>query len=181
MNLYAAEHFGTEHPLAKKKFALGDINTTLIHTVKGLTVTLYHDTQLPRPYDLIFRVQGTKGIYSGTLDKIYIEGRTPKSPHESWEPFENYADEFEHPLWKVLGEKAKDFGHGGCDYMELYRLIKILQAGTYPDMDVYDAATWSCISELTERSVARKSRPVKFPDFTRGNWKTNPPIGIIEA
>ncbi|MCU0918177.1 MAG: Gfo/Idh/MocA family oxidoreductase, partial [Planctomycetes bacterium] len=51
-----------------------DINTSLIRTVNGQTVTLYYDTRLPRPYDLIYRVQGTKGIYSGTLDQIYLEG-----------------------------------------------------------------------------------------------------------
>jgi hypothetical protein len=46
-------------------------------------------------------------------------------------------------------------------------------------MDVYDAATWSCITELSERSVANTSRPMDFPDFTHGRWKTTPPLGII--
>ena len=35
-------------------------------------------------------------------------------------------------------------------------------------------ATWSVISPLTEKSVANKSAPVDFPDFTRGKWMTNP-------
>jgi hypothetical protein len=77
INHYVAERFGAGHPNAKRKYALGDVNTTLIQTAKGLTVTLCHDTQSPRPYDLILRVQGTRGIYSGTLDKIFIEGRSP--------------------------------------------------------------------------------------------------------
>ena len=46
-------------------------------------------------------------------------------------------------------------------------------------MDVYDAATWSVISPLTERSVAAKSRPVDFPDFTRGKYKNTPPIKLV--
>ena len=179
LNVYAAEKFGKDHPLAKKKYNQGDVNTSLIHTVKGLTVTLYHDTQLPRPYDLIYRVQGTKGIYSGTLNQIYLEGTSPQ-PH-TWESIDKYDEEYMHPLWKALEPVAKKYGHGGGDYMELYRLIKTLRTGTPPDMDVYDAATWSVISELSERSVANKSRPVDFPDFTRGRWKTNQPIGIVEA
>lgn len=179
LNFYAAEFFGEDHPLAKKKYALGDINTSLIRTVNGLTVTLYHDTQLPRPYDLIYRVQGLEGIYMGTLDKIYIRGRSPEE--HAWESIDNYVEEFEHPLWKSLGPKAKEFGHGGADYITLYRLIHALRTGTTPDMNVYDAATWSVISELTERSVAKKSRSVDFPDFTRGKWKTNPPLGIVGA
>ncbi len=65
--------------------------------------------------------------------------------------------------------------------MELYRLIQAIRTGTPPDMDVYDAAAWSCITELSERSVAKRSSPMDFPDFTRGRWKTTPPIGILSA
>ena len=36
------------------------------------------------------------------------------------------------------------------------------------DMDVYDGAAWSVVTELSEKSVAGGSRPVDFPDFTRG-------------
>ena len=45
-------------------------------------------------------------------------------------------------------------------------------------MNVYDAATWSCISELTEQSVANRSRTMDIPDFTRGLWKDTPPLEI---
>jgi predicted dehydrogenase len=155
-----------------------DINTSLLRTVNGQTVTLYYDTKLPRPYDLIYRVQGTKGIYSATLEQIYIEGRSPKSV--TWEPMDSYYKEFENPLWKAWGEKAlSQGGHGGADWMELYRLIKALRTGAAPDIDVYDAATWSCITELSEKSVASRSSPQDFPDFIKGRWKTTPPVGII--
>ena len=155
-----------------------DINTSLIRTVNGETITLYYDTKLPRPYDLIYRVQGTRGIYMGTLDKIYIEGRSPKP--DTWEPIDAYYQEFENPLWKAWGEKALSRGgHGGGDWMTVYRLIKALRTGRPPDIDVYDAAAWSCITELSEKSVAARSSPMDFPDFTRGRWKTAAPIGII--
>jgi predicted dehydrogenase len=155
-----------------------DINTSLIRTVAGQTITLYFDTKLPRPYDLIYRVQGTGGICMATTEKIYIEGRSPKP--DTWESMKPYYDEFEHPLWKALGEQAsRRGGHGGGDWLEIHRLIRALQTGTPPDMDVYDAAAWSCITELSERSVADRSRPMDFPDFTHGRWKTTPPIGII--
>jgi len=155
-----------------------DINTSLIRTVNGQTVTLYYDTRLPRPYDLIYRVQGTKGIYSATLDQIYIESRSPK--RNTWEPIDEYYKQYEHPLWKTWGEKALGRGgHGGADWMTIYRLIRALQTGTAPDIDVYDAATWSCITPLSEQSVAGGSSPIDFPDFTRGRWKTTPPIGVI--
>jgi len=155
-----------------------DINTSLIRTAHGQTVTLYYDTKLPRPYDLIYRVQGTRGICMASSDKIYIEGRSPAP--DTWESLETYYNEFEHPLWKGLGEKAlKRGGHGGGDWMVVHRLIQALRTGTPPDMDVYDAATWSCITELSEKSVANRSASMDFPDFTRGRWETTPPIGIL--
>ena len=175
---YAAEKFGPDSKWAKQKYALGDVNVSLIHTVQGKTITLYHDTNLPRPYSRKNVIQGTRGIAEKWPDRIHIEGRSPQ--HE-WESFDKYS-EYEHPLWKNLDEAAaKGAAHGGMDYLEDYRLVKCLHDGTKPDMDVYDAADWSVISELSEISVANKSKAVDFPDFTRGAWKTREPLGIVDA
>jgi len=46
-------------------------------------------------------------------------------------------------------------------------------------MSATDAATWSAIFPLSEKSVAARSRPVDFPDFTRGKWKQTPPIKLV--
>ena len=51
-----------------------------------------------------------------------------------------------------------------------------MRAGREPFFDVYDSVTSSAVSPLTEASVANRSRPVEIPDFTRGRWKTRPPI-----
>jgi len=37
-------------------------------------------------------------------------------------------------------------------------------------MDVYDAAEWSCVVELSEISLKAGNMPVQVPDFTRGDW-----------
>jgi hypothetical protein len=47
-------------------------------------------------------------------------------------------------------------------------------------MNVYDAAALSSLCEATEKSVAARSRPVDIPDFTRGRWKTTPPLRILQ-
>jgi predicted dehydrogenase len=176
LNRWVEKKHGANHPNARRKFALGDVNTTLIKTAKGLTVTLYHDTQLPRAYDLILRVQGTEGIYSGTLDKIYIEDRSPK-PH-TWEDPEPYYKQYDHPIWKTLGQTARQYAHGPADYIELQQFVKAVRNKTQTPQDVYDAATWSVISPLTEQSVASKSAPVDFPDFMRGKWKASRRLSI---
>jgi hypothetical protein len=178
LNLFAEEKLGKDHKFAKQKYALGDVNVSLIKTVNGLTITLYHDTNLPRPYSRINMVQGTNAITQGYPNRIHIEG---KSPAHRWEDLDKYRDQYEHPLWKKIGELAKGAGHGGMDFLEDYRLIHCLLNGEPMDMDVYDAAAWSVVSELSERSVADKSRPMDFPDFTRGLWKKRKPLGIIEV
>jgi hypothetical protein len=175
---YAVDKFGPDSPQAAEKYVLGDVNTSLIRTKLGKTIILIHDTNLPRPYTRINLVQGTKGLAHKWPDRIYIEGKAAK-PHE-WDDFEKFAAEFEHPLWKAVASKGEGRGHGGMDYIEDYRLIQSLRRGEPLDQDVYDAAAWSAIVGASCASVAAKGRPVAIPDFTRGLWKKNPPLGIIE-
>ncbi len=176
LNYYAEKKFGPDHPSAKLKYTLGDVNTSLIQTNNGITITLYYDPQTPRPVDFIYRIQGTKGIYSGTLNKIYLEDISPKS--HQWEEIDRYMEQYDHPLWKKYGTIAKSSGHGGSDYLCFRDFVQAIRNRAPVPIDVYDAATWSIITKLTEESVANKSRPVDFPDFTRGQWQTRKPITI---
>jgi hypothetical protein len=56
------------------------------------------------------------------------------------------------------------------DYLMCWRLVECMREGIAPDMDVYDAASWSAPGPLSEESVANRSGSVSFPDFTRGGW-----------
>lgn len=175
MNDYAAQLAGADHPTAKLKFSQGDVNTTLIRTHEGITITLYYDTQNPRPVDFIWRAQGTKGIFSGTLNKLHLDGTSP--PHQ-WEDVKDYQDKFDHPNWKKYGEDILKFGHGGSDYLCMLDFAKAVRNRSQVPIDVYDAVTWSAITDLTQKSVAKKSRPVDFPDFTKGRWSSWKPKAI---
>ena len=53
-----------------------------------------------------------------------------------------------------------------------------MREGLEPDIDVYDAAAWSAPGPLSEISVAKGSTPVKFPDFTRGEWQRRQPVDV---
>lgn len=175
---YAAAHFAETDPRRHEAYKLGDVNVTLIRTLKGQTIYVGHNTNNARPYSRINLVQGIKGIIQGWPDRIYIEGR---SPEDRWEPLDQYFQEYEHPLWKSERVRTATGGHGGMDFLEDWRLIQCLRAGQPTDQNVYDAAAWSAIVELTERSVAARGKPQDVPDFTRGKWQTTPPLGIIEA
>ena len=56
------------------------------------------------------------------------------------------------------------------DFIMDYRLINCLRKGLPLDQDVYDAAEWSCLVELSKISVLHGGAPVQIPDFTRGDW-----------
>lgn len=167
-----------DDPRRSETYRLGDLNLTLIRTVAGRTIYLVHDTNLPRPYSRGHLVQGTRGIFQRWPERVHVEGR---SKGHDWEPLDAYYAEFEHPLWKSEQIRSISGGHGGMDYLEDYRLIQCLRAGTPTDQNVYDAAAWSCVSELTERSVAARSRSIDVPDFTRGRWKSWTPVPIAGA
>jgi predicted dehydrogenase len=173
---WAAEHFPEDAPERRETFTLGDVNTSLIKTARGRTIMVQHGTNLPRPYSRINIVQGTKGLFEGYPNRAYIEGR---GANDQWVPAESLLAEFEHPLWKEIAALAQGAGHGGMDFIEDYRLIKCLREGQPLDMNVYDAAALSAIVDLSCRSVAKRGQPVDVPDFTRGRWRTTPPLGIV--
>ena len=61
----------------------------------------------------------------------------------------HFSEKYEHPLWKTTGELARKMGgHGGMDYVMNYRLMDCLKSGLVPDINVYDAAAWSCADSV---------------------------------
>jgi predicted dehydrogenase len=183
MNEFAAREFGEDDWRTKTVYRQGDVNTSILRTARGRLVHLVFDTNTPRVKEHITRIQGSKGVYSHMLGKMFVDGMSFKSEDENewrhrhdWEDLEPFKEKYQHRLWKERGEQARSSGHGGVDYMLIYRLVKRLQAGLEPDMDVYDAAAWSAIFPLSEASVASRSMPVEFPDFTRGRWQTRAPL-----
>jgi hypothetical protein len=120
-------------------------------------------------------VQGTKGAFEDYPPRIYVEGQ---AGGERWAPIDSWKDRFTHPLWANVGELArKKGGHGGMDFIMAYRLVQTMREGLVPDNDVYDAATWSAPFPLSAMSVAQGSAPIKFPDFTRGEFASARAIG----
>jgi hypothetical protein len=151
----------------------GNMNTTLVRSYKGKTIMVQHDVSSPRPYSRIHVLSGTKGSASKWPSPERISfGHTWIKEEELKELYEKYSP----PIVKHMGAIAKDVGgHGGMDFIMDWRLIDCLRNGLPLDENVYDAATWSAVGVLSEQAVGNKFKPVDFPDFTRGSWKTNKP------
>ncbi|HEX2452650.1 MAG TPA: Gfo/Idh/MocA family oxidoreductase [Vicinamibacterales bacterium] len=176
LQAWAAEHVAADSPKRQERYVLGDVNVSLIKTALGKTIVVEHCTNLPRPYSRIHLVQGTKGLFQGYPNRVYIEGR---GREDQWQQAADVLAEFEHPLWKEMAAAASGAGHGGMDFIEDYRLIKCLREGKPTDMNVYDAAALSAVVHLSAQSVAKRSTAMEFPDFTKGRWQTTPPLGIV--
>ncbi|MEN8227280.1 MAG: Gfo/Idh/MocA family oxidoreductase [Bacteroidota bacterium] len=172
---------GPDHPNAKLKWALGDVVTSTINTANGETIIVTHDTNLPKPYSLDLQVQGTRGLTEfdrNGYNRIYVDG---VSEHHKWEDMDKWFAKYDHPLWKRFESTASGAGHGGIDYFVVNAFVESVKRNVEPPMDAYDAAAWSAITPLSERSIAEGNAPQYFPDFTRGNWiKRKPVFGISD-
>ncbi|MBX2923911.1 MAG: Gfo/Idh/MocA family oxidoreductase [Chitinophagaceae bacterium] len=154
----------------------GNMNTTIIRTSKGKTMMLQHDVSTIRPYSRIHLLSGTKGIA-----QKYPEPEKIAFGHKwiSKEELDGLYKKYTPAIVKHIGDIAKEVGgHGGMDFIMDWRLIDCLRNGLPLDQDVYDAAAWSCILPLSGASVAKKSRTVDIPDFTRGAWQNNKPVSL---
>jgi predicted dehydrogenase len=167
-------------------YSNGDHTITLIRTEKGKTIEIQHNVVTPRPYNRMYMVEGTEGFaskYPQPGYSIRTQGREDISVDFlkglDGESFVNgrimkdLEKEYHHPILaeESLVETAKRIGgHGGMDFIMDYRLIYCLRNGLPLDQDVYDAAEWSCLGEITRVSIENGSKPVQMPDFTRGDW-----------
>ncbi len=164
---------GPEHPNAKINFKLGDVVTTNISCANGETILLQHDTNLPRPYSLGFRVQGTNGLWMDVNKSVFVEGQS--KPHQ-WDDAKPWLEKYDHPLWKRWSQDAQGSGHGGMDFYVVHMFIESAKRKLPTQMDVYDAASWSAITPLSEKSIALGNETVEFPDFTNGQWMYRKPV-----
>jgi hypothetical protein len=153
----------------------GNMNTTLIRTVKGRTIMVQHDVSSPRPYSRIHLLSGTKAFAHKWPKQHIALGHSTVSDEKMEELYEQYSPQ----IVTEIGEMAKKVGgHGGMDFLMDWSLINSLRNGLPVDMDCYDAALWSCITPLSIKSISKRSDSVDVPDFTRGNWKTNDPVAL---
>ena len=127
----------------KEKVAMGDMNTTLIRTVKGRSILVQHDVSSPRPYSRLNKISGTMGAFEGIQfrdDFQYRDGNEVKLlPEEEilykagcfcrfgWqdkpgggvhsyfgkEKTAEMRAKYRHPLWKQVGDLAKAVGGHG--------------------------------------------------------------------
>lgn len=161
--------------LKGKTFNQGDIVTTIIKCANGETITITLDTTLPRFYSRGFTIRGTKGMYEEATHSIFMDTADDRSHDLDWRKeksgnADEYAKEYEHPVWKKYQEEGVQGTHDGMDWLQFKTFFEALRNDEPMPIDVYDAATWMAITVLSEMSIAQGGASVAFPDFTKGKW-----------
>ena len=149
----------------------GDHTISLIQTEKKKLIEIQHNVYAYRPYTRMYQLTGTEGF----ANKYPQQGISVKGMNgHSYVPDavrDSLLAAYRPDFVKAIEEKAKTVGgHGGMDFIMDYRLIYCLRNGLPLDEDVYDAAEWSAVQELSRISLENGSMTVRFPDFTRGEW-----------
>jgi hypothetical protein len=161
-------------PYAGKDYR-GNMNVSMIRTVKGRTIVLQHDVTTPRPRGGML-ISGTKGIYQSHPNRI-------ASGHDGWfdvEKFNSLVEEYTPEITKRFNQmvrQSKKFDPKTHSYSRVspsdWRMIDCLRNGLPMEMNVYEAALSSSIIPLSIMSVKNRSNSVEVPDFTAGAWQTN--------
>ena len=159
-------------------FAQGDIISSIITCENGETITLTLDTTLPGYYSRQLQVKGTKGCANQEANMILFD---EESREELWHPYEsivkygNNAEDYNEYLpkyWRDITKEQIELGHGGMDYFMVGTFIDCVLHNKAMPIDVYDAAAWYAVTPLSEKSIKNLGKPYKFPDFTKGKYKT---------
>ncbi|MFH8616223.1 Gfo/Idh/MocA family protein [Streptomyces sp. NPDC017979] len=162
---YRAANKPPGDPSFKETYTSADRTFSMVRTAKGRVIRLEHDVSTPHPYSRINSLGGTKGVFEDYPARIYLE---PDHSNHQWGDFGRYAD-WDHWLWKEHANPPG--GHGGMDYLMVFRLVQCMRLGLVPDFDVYDAATWTAPVPLSHASIRAQGAPQEIPDFTRGEWR----------
>ena len=149
----------------------GTMNSSLITTEKGKTILVQHCISLPRPYSRSFLLSGTEGF--AQKYPIPMFAFAPNSEDAIiGEECNSIVEKYKHPFVAEYKERGTELcGRRWIDYAMDCRLIHCLRNGLPLDMNVYDAALWSCLVEITDTSANNNGAPVEIPDFTRGRWR----------
>lgn len=139
-----------------------NVNTTLLRTERGRTVVIGYDVCTPRPYSRRQTVCGTRGFVEKYPRPCCQTADTLRYDAEA----ESYVESHIEPaLQRIIAEGRALGVPNVMNYAMDRRLTDALHLGLPLDMDVYDAAEWSCLTELTQQSARRGGEVVAVPRF----------------
>lgn len=174
VHAYIIDRKGADDKYANTEFRQADIVNTSIKCANGELINLTLDTTLPRSYSRGFEIRGTKGGCFEDNDSVFIDHEHDEYEIDGrplWGNSKEYFEKYKHRIWRENKLRGIDEGpHAGIDEFVAQAFVYSAKRNEQPPVDVYDMATWMCITALSEQSIATGGMPVAIPDFTRGRW-----------
>ena len=149
---------------------IDDTIILLARTSRQALLSVRLDLLSNRPHLMdYYSLQGTTGAYEapraeGQEPRVYL---LDKSPSETWQPLEAYAEEF---LPKRYREVAEGAGHWGADSFPVRDFIDAVADGTPPPFDVYAALDMTLPGIVSEASF-----------YEGGAWTAVPNPRLFDA
>ena len=120
------------------------------------------DVTTHRPYNRLQTVCGTKAF----VQKYPVPTVNDGEECLTGDAAERYMSQFEGTDAARLLRKGEAMNvPNAMNYAMDARLIHCLNNGLPLDIDVYDAAEWSCLTELSRLSAQNGCNPVEIPGF----------------
>ena len=186
INKYKTSEGCKDKDLKDVYFNQGDIINSIIKCENGEIITLTLDTNLPRYYSREFTIRGEKGLANQEDNMVLFESvdnleeffNTTQTITKHINNADNYKD-YLPDCWKNITPEEIDLGHGGMDFILVNKFLDCIINNQEMPLDVYDATSWMIVTYLSKKSIENGSKPMKFPDFTNGKWKTNKPKDLL--
>ena len=171
MNLHRGDRMETVMSITSAGNGLrGRVNNTLIRTHLGRTILLQHDIGTPRPYNRLQTTCGTLGYTQKyPLPTLQLKGMdTALTGDDALDCCKRFRED---GITQWHEDGARKGSPNVMNHVMDCRLVYCLRNGLPLDMDVFDAAEWSSLIELSGLSASLGGQPVECPDFTDGHWQ----------
>jgi hypothetical protein len=180
INALAVKRWGPDSPAAKRQYAMGDSQHFSVpdeerrhHRVeprRASAAGLRPRVPRPRRQRHLFQHAG-KDLHRGQ----------DAQPAGAMAGSRSLLRKIRTPGLEEVGPDGEQIFAPGRRLHRSGLFVAAVGDGSQTPIDVYDTVTWSAITALSEQSVASKSMPVEFPDFTRGKWRTAKPVQLKEV
>jgi predicted dehydrogenase len=145
-----------------------DSAVMLCKTEKGRLIKIRTDLSSPRPYSLNYALQGTSAAYEGSyLSKdssrshVWVNGESEKG---QWDELSKYEEKYLPKLWRDIGKKAEESGHGGSDVVIMTDFIDAIYQGRKVPIDIYDSLNMTLPGLVSQDSILQEGRWLPVPD-----------------
>jgi len=151
-----------------KDYEQEDTCVMLGKTTNGGLVKIRMDILSDRPHAMAnYVLQGTEGAYEsaraqGEPDRIWLR-EVHGTPHK-WHDLLDLPDEFTPQAWVEHGERAREAGHGGGDYLEVLDFVEACLGRKPPPIGIHETMDMCLPGLVSQQSIEQGGAWLPVPD-----------------